>query len=82
MITMQYASQIEMFELDHKGIPGATWWQGHWEFVVPWFGPDDLTCTVYKVSKSGDLMHEDVPIDNESRITILNKKYGPALWNH
>lgn len=24
-------SQLEMFPLDHKGIPGAKWWVGNWE---------------------------------------------------
>lgn len=101
MIAMRYASQIEMFELDHKGIPGAEWWQGHWEcqnfhgyfrtrefgtgnwlFVIPWFGNDDLTCTVYRLDKSGELVGEEVPIDGESRISVLDKKYSRAFWMH
>lgn len=23
--------QVEMFPLDHKGIPGTKWWAGNWE---------------------------------------------------
>lgn len=56
--------------------------KGNWCFQIPWFGSDDLTCTVYTLDKQGEMVHEDVPIDEEGRITVLDKKYGRNFWNH
>lgn len=56
---------------------------GAWCFQVPWFSIDDVTCTVYRVGKGGELVHENfVPIDDKGQLTILGRKYGREHWNH
>ena len=57
--------------------------RGQWQFSVPWFACDDVTCTVYVINAQGELKKKDgIPIDAEGRITILNRKYGREAWNH
>lgn len=57
--------------------------RGSWQFAIPWFSLDDVTCTVYVIDSAGELKHRDnVPIDSQDRITVLGKKYGREFWSH
>ncbi|MPL92129.1 hypothetical protein SDC9_38226 [bioreactor metagenome] len=56
---------------------------GLWQFSVPWFSADNLTCTVYAISSSGELEHcRNIPIDRRDRLTIMGRQYGREAWRH
>ena len=57
--------------------------RGAWQFTIPWFSLDDVTCTVYAINDLGEVVKRaGVPIDSKGRITVLGKKYGREFWNH
>lgn len=57
--------------------------QGPWQFAIPWFSNDDVTCTVYGLSERGDMVQRDgVPIDGHNRILIEGRRYGRDRWTH
>lgn len=57
--------------------------RGIWQFSVPWFSGDNLTCTVHAISSNGELMHRrNIPIDQRNRITIMGRQYGREAWQH
>ena len=56
---------------------------GPWCFQVVWFSNDDVSCTVYVLDAKGELVGQDgVPIDDQNRITIRDRKYGDRFWDH
>lgn len=57
--------------------------RGAWLFHVPWFSNDNCTCSVYRISETGQDYTEDrVPIDAQGRLSIRGQKWGRECWEH
>ena len=56
--------------------------RGDWQFVIYGFGFDDTTACIYRIDQGGKLVHEDVPIDEQGRITVGGRKFGRDNWCH
>lgn len=53
---------------------------GPWQFQIDSF--DDTDCWVDTLDASGKMIHEAVPIDDQSRITVRGRKYCLDHWAH
>ena len=47
-----------------------------WKYIIYGFGDND--CRV----ATGNNTYTDIPIDENNRITINGRKYGPSFWYH
>ena len=55
----------------------------NWQFQIPWFSTDNITCSVYVIDDAGEIKAQaGIPIDYQARITIHDKKYGRQFWDH
>lgn len=53
---------------------------GPWMFQIYGFG--DTDCSVYTLDEAGKMVLGRVPIDDQNRIAVLGRKYGPSHWAH
>ena len=53
---------------------------GPWKFIIHSF--DDYCCAIYAIDDLGEFRTLDVPIDQNSRITVAGRKYGNNNWRH